>query len=426
MRPAASPRLPGYVVLGVAAGLAALLLGRPEPAVLAAPFLLAVAGALAAARRPELAVSYRLDRDRALEGEEVELSVLVTNLGPRPVARLEVELVLPRGLSEVFGPRREASGLGAGATRTIVRRVRCRRWGGRLLGGVRLRASDHLGLLKWTREDSRALPVRVFPQPEALHRLVRPAETQAHAGNQVSRLQGEGIEFADIRAFVPGDRVRRINWRASARRGAIQVNAMHPERNADVVLFLDTFSGVQGRTGGTLDMAVRAAAALAEKHLGQRDRVGLIGFGGTLRWLQPGMGDRQLYRLVDALLDTEIVLSYAWKGLEVIPPRTLPPQSLVIALSPLLDDRVTAALLDLCGRGRDLVVVELDPAPFIDPGPRETDRLAFRLWAMEREAMRARFRALGATHLRWRHGQPLDPVLAAAAPLRRGARLAAR
>ena len=70
-----------------------------------------------------------------------------------------------------------------------------------------------------------------------------------------------------------------------------------------MVIFLDTFTEVRDAAGGTLDQAVRGAAALIDAHLRQRDRVGLVGFGGTLRWLRPAMGEVQLYRLVDSLID---------------------------------------------------------------------------------------------------------------------------
>ena len=69
----------------------------------------------------------------------------------------------------------------------------------------------------------------------------------------------------------------------------------------------------------------------------------------------------QLYRIVDSLLDTEIVLNYAWKDLDVIPRRTLPPKALVIALTPLLDERAAGALIDLRARGFDLAIVEISP-----------------------------------------------------------------
>ena len=76
----ASPRLRGYAALMAAALMAALITGRPELAVLATPFLLLVAVALAAA---PLAVhgELRLERDRALEGEQLTATLAVVNHG---------------------------------------------------------------------------------------------------------------------------------------------------------------------------------------------------------------------------------------------------------------------------------------------------------------------------------------------------------
>src|SRR5262249_28614082 len=160
-------------------------------------------------------------------------------------------------------------------------------------------------------------------------------------------------------------RPRRINWRASARRGDLWVNELHAERNTDVILFLDSFAEVRAEdeAESTLDRAVRAAAALATHYLRHKDRVGLVGFGGVLNWLRPSTGLVQLYRTVDSLLDREIVLNYAWKALGVIPRRTLPPKALVLALTPLLDERAVGALLDLRARRFDLAIVEISPVP---------------------------------------------------------------
>lgn len=416
-----SNRLPAYLALGGAGLLAGLLFGRPEPVVLAAPLLVAAAVGLALARPPDIDVRVRLDRERALEGEEVDLELTI--LARRRVAWLDVDLDLPRGLAELRRDGRGAISLRAGSTREYRRHVVCRRWGGRLVGHLRLRARDPLGFFSYRQEVRQPLPLRVYPRPEALRRLLRPAETQAFAGNEVSRLKGDGIEFADIRPFVAGDRVRRINWRASARRGELHVNEMRPERNSDVVVFLDTFTELSDASGTSLDLTVRAAAALIDGYLRRRDRVGLVGFGGTLRWLRPAMGERQLYRLIDALIDTQVVLSYAWKGLEVIPRRTLPPKSLIVAFTPLLDERSLGALMDLRGRGYDLSVVELSPLAFVQPGRRETEKLAYRLWVMERAALRGRFLDMGVPVVTWRRGEPLDGVLAAASRLRRDTRL---
>jgi uncharacterized protein (DUF58 family) len=217
--------------------------------------------------------------------------------------------------------------------------------------------------------------------------------------------------------------VRRINWRASARRGGLWVNELHPERNADVVLLLDSFAEARGADEGTLDRAVRAAFALAAEHLRERDRVGLVTFGGILSWLLPGMGARQLYRIVDALLEAEVVVNYAWKGVASIPRRTLPPQSLVICLTPLLDERTAAALLDLRGRGFDLAVVEISPLGLVEPGRRETEALAYRIWRLRREAVRSRLGRAGVPVGTWDDERPLAPAIEEVQSFRRSGRL---
>ena len=417
----ASSRVWAYLALGVAGLLAGLLLGRVEPVVLAAPFVAVLTLGLLAARRPSLSVEFRLDRERAIEGDEVE--GVLTVASDVPVERLEIELGRPPGLRLLDDPSSLVLGLPQGGERELRVRLRCDRWGGYALGRVRLVARDRFGLFRVERIADLRQPLKVYPSAEEVSRLLKPARTQAFAGNQVSRFKGEGIEFADIRAFAPGDVVRRVNWRVTARRGGLHVNEFHLERNADVVIFLDTFTEVRDAAGGTLDQAVRGAAALIEAHLRQRDRVGLVGFGGTLRWLRPAMGEIQLYRLVDSLIDTEIVLSYAWKGLEVIPRRTLPPGSMVIAFSPLLDERTLRALSDLSGRGHDVAVVEVSPAEWLRPGTRETERLAFRLWEMEREALRARFQQMGVAVATWRRGTSLVDSLEEVRGFRRQARL---
>ena len=164
-----------------------------------------------------------------------------------------------------------------------------------------------------------------IPSVGRLRRLVAPLRTRPILGSQVSRERGEGIEFADLRPLMPGDRVRRINWRATSRRRVPYVNVQHPEQSADVVLFLDTFAEAEHAEEGTLDAAVHAAAALASAYLARRDRVALVSFGGVLNWLTASAGTRQLYRIVDALLASDARLSFAWKDVTHLPRGLLPP-----------------------------------------------------------------------------------------------------
>jgi uncharacterized protein (DUF58 family) len=421
VRRRASPRLGAYAGLSALGLIGALVLGLPELVALAAPFALLLAVGLAAAPTPQLDVAVELDRERALEGEEVTVTLDVA--AGTAVERVQVLLTLPHGLDAPTDANPMALTLAVDESRRYEVPVECSRWGGYTPGEVVLRARDRLGLFVFEGVVDRRTPLKVYPRPEQLLDVLRPVETQVFAGNQVARAKGDGIEFADIRPFVPGDRMRRINWRASARRGDIVVNELHPERNTDVVLFLDTFAEARDASGGTLDLTVRAAAALAERYLARKDRVGIVGFGGVLNWLLPASGVVQLYRIVDSLLDTEIVLNYAWKDVDVIPSRTLPPKALVIALSPLLDERAVGALLDLRGRGFDVAVVEVSPVPFAPAGRDAADALAHRLWLHRRAALRFRFERVGVPVVEWRDADALAVPLEEVAAYRRHARL---
>jgi uncharacterized protein (DUF58 family) len=418
---AASPKLGLYALLAGAGLVSALALGRPEPAVVAAPLLLFLAIGLALARDPVLDVDVRLEGDRILEGDEAALEVAIGSA--TAVDELELVVALPRGVRDV-SPGAAGVRLEAGDTHMFGRRLRCDRWGGYRLGDVLLRARDPLHLLVWERHVEGRERLRVYPREERLRQLVRPARTQLGAGNQVSRSRGDGIEFADLRPFMPGDRLRRIHWRASARRGELWVTELHPERNADIVIFLDTFAEARRVDAGTLDLAVRAAATLVRGYLGQRDRVGIVGFGGVLRWLLPGSGAEHGYRIADALLDTDIAFSYAWKGVDVIPPRTIPPGALVLALSPLLDTRTVGALADLAGRGFDLCVVEVSAVPFEQMPHGELGVSLGRLRRLEREKVRLDYQRLGIAVAEWVEGRPLAVPIEGVRRSRRSARRA--
>jgi uncharacterized protein (DUF58 family) len=417
-----SPRLSAYAALAALGLIAALALGRPELVAAAAPFALVLAWGLVLGERPRLELGVGLERGRALEGEELTATIRVRS--ETAVERLELFLSLPHGIELAAGDSPAAIHLPAGAQRDLELRLRCARWGGYVVGRVHVRARDRLGLFVDEGAFEQMHELRVYPREEQLRRLVAPLETQLFVGNAVSRSKGDGIEFADIRPYEPGDRVKRVNWRASARRGQLWVNETHPERNTDVILFLDSFTEARRGDASSLDMAVRAAASLATHYVGRRDRVGLVGFGGVLRWLVPGMGAPHLYRIVESLLDTAIVLNWAWKDIDIIPRRTLPPQALVLALTPLLDDRAVDALADLRARGFDVAVVEVSPVPFAAvPAPSdELASLAYRLWLLRRETLRSRYHQLGIAVAEWRYGVPLQAPLEEVSSFRRFAR----
>ncbi len=430
MNRSASPRLRTFLVLVVVGLIGGLAAGRPELVALAAPFAMLVGAGLAAGHDVALEVGLSSDRERALEGEVVKL-ILDLQTDVR-VGKLDVDLDLPAALTieEVDGVERVRAGgalrvaPGIGEPERLVLSLRCGHWGAHRVGSVRVRGRDALGLFTYSTEFDPALTVKVFPDAPTVRALLRPLETGHGFGDLVSRGKGGGLEYADLRAMQPGDDPRQINWRATARRGETWVNERHPERNSDVVLVVDTLAEPRRGVEVTLDLAVRAAAGLGAAHLRRNDRVGLISFGEPVRWLQPGMGAVQRYRILDTLLESRSHHQMYWRGVSAVPRRSLPAKALVIGLSPLLDDRAISAFADLRGRGFDLAVIEI-PAELFLPAPSGAEeRLVRRVWELQREATRSRFRRHGVATVRWDPGRPFQEALMEVEAFRRNARRA--
>ena len=417
----ASPKLIGYVTIGASLLLLGMLLGRPEPAEIGVAFLAAAVIGIVAAEPPRLSLRSRLDRDSVIEGEPVLLELDL--ISPGPVHWVRVLVPAPPGI-EARSPRTVRTvALQKGVSRALQIPLVPSRWGRFRLGSAMFETHDALGFHTFQSQLEPEDVLRVFPREEVLRRAVRPLGTQTHAGDEVARVKGAGMEFAGVRPFEPGDRVRHINWPVTTRLGKVHVNEFHPQRNADMVIFLDSFSDVGDGRDSTLLMAVRAASAVARHYLRRRDRVGLVSFGGILRWQIPAVGVAQGYRILDALLSTESTFTYTWKGLDVIPSRVLPPKALVVAITPLMDQRSVRALLDLRGRGFDLVVVEVSPVPFAGQAAGELEDVARRLWLLNRERTRYRFWQAGVPVATWSGGDAFAPALEEVGRFRRFARM---
>lgn len=389
-----------------AAGLAlALLIGRPTVAVLAAaPLCLAL---MPSARRAQRAnVVMTLDNERCFETETITARAILTSDEPLTAA---IRLAAPNGVVAVAEPPL----VFAGATSTMSAwELRVDRWGRRSVGPVvaRLYTDD---LLRTSERRSRILPVTVFPAVDMLRQLPLPRSLPSNIGDHVSRATGDGVEFAGARPMVAGDSARRMNWRATARYRRPYITQSYAERASDVVLIVDglTEVGVPGRT--TIDVSVRGAAALARSYLATHDRVGVIALGGVLNWVTRQGGARQLFRVLETLMEVRDFVSVVKPALNRLPRVALPPGALVVMFTPLLDPRSVEVARELRERALPLVLVDvLTTEPMLEPTS-PTSGLALRLWRLERRAMLARLTDLGAHVVNWDGEAPLDPSLGA-------------
>ena len=198
-----------------------------------------------------------------------------------------------------------------------------------------------------------------YPAPAEQRTRVVLRRLPNRLGEHPARVSGEGIEFFGVREYVPGDRQRSINWPASTRRGRLQVNTFAAERSQDVVLLADATSDVGQPGMSALDLALRGAAAAARAYTDARDRVGVITYQwGGASWLVPGLGRRQVYRIIDSMLASDA----GWArgaSFRRLPRAALPPGALVVVFSPLLDQRFVETLRDMRERGFTMLVVDV-------------------------------------------------------------------
>jgi len=271
-------------------------------AVLALDLALAVAAVLDGLRVPH---------PRALAAAR-DLSEPLSAFAPNRVAlelRSAASVPLRLEVADAPPPGFDSSGhrfhlrLPAGGSARVAYQVAPRSRGDFRFGDLGARAFGPWGLAARKWRLALSAPVRVYPDLRDLGRLA--GARDPGAGRHRPGFLPEGQEFEGLRPHLPGDDVRRVDWKATARRGAPVVRELGPERSQTVWLLLDCGRPLAGRLpdGRTrLDGAVDACLALARSAARGGDRVGLLAFGAEFRALvPPRRGSSQLGPVAAAL-----------------------------------------------------------------------------------------------------------------------------
>jgi uncharacterized protein (DUF58 family) len=408
----ASSRLVAYATVGAASLIGALLAGRPALAAFGAPLvLLALVGVCCYRPQALTRTSARLRPEQALAGDRLtlELQVAVTP----PASRVDV-VANVTGPVEVAGhrARRAAWTLTPGDAAAVRVDLASTDWGRVAANAATIRADGPLGLVHRTWTVPLDAVARVLPRPDRLRSLLDPPP-RAASGTHASPARGGGLDFAEVRPLIPGDRLSEVNWRATARRPlgeqGLLVNARHPERTGDVVLLLDTAADDVDERAPWLPRAARAAWALGQAHLQAHDRVGLVTFGGSTSWITAQGGERAAYALLDKLLAARSV-SGANRSLAWLPFRLLPTDAALVAVTPLHAVHVVDALVDLRRRGRRVAALVVDTTDLLPTEPELT--LARRFWALELDRRERMLGRAGIVTTRWLPGEPLAQAIA--------------
>lgn len=288
------------------------------------------------------------------------------------------------------------------------------------------------------------IPADVRSRLKDLRLTARRAIGAQGIGVHHSRSRGAGLEFAQYRAYEPGDELRQIDWKLYARSDRFFVREAERESPLTVWIVLDATASMtqrDGERGTRFDAARRLTACIAELALRQGDRFGLLVLHGDgVRLVSPGNGARQRDQLLLALHG--LTAGGTFPAADKLAPvwERIGAGDLVLALSDGFDEAMIALIERLAAARREVLAIQLLTAEerdfpftgghrFRDPETGEEllgDAVALRADYLARFAdaqrlLDARLDASGIRHARYYTDQPLD------LPLRRlfGARDAA-
>ncbi|MEW1549473.1 DUF58 domain-containing protein [Streptomyces tsukubensis] len=275
-------------------------------------------------------------------GASAEVGLTVTNPSRR-MLRAELRDAWPpsawtTGTGQAVSRHRVS--IPAGERRRVVTALFPSRRGDRRADRVTVRSYGPLGLA--ARQGSHNVPwtVRVLPPFHSRKHLPsRLARLRELDGRTSVLVRGQGTEFDSLRDYVPGDDVRSIDWRATARQSAVAVRTWRPERDRHILVVLDTGRTSAGRVGDVprLDAAMDAALLLTALASRAGDRVDLLAYDRRIRAQVRGRSAKELLpAVVDALagLEPELVETDA-RGLSAAALRSAPRRSLITILTSL-------------------------------------------------------------------------------------------
>lgn len=144
----------------------------------------------------------------------------------------------------------------------------------------------------------------------ALRRKLKELEVKAlrlvdsrFMGEWMTNMRGQGLEFRDLREYVPGDDVRRLDWKATARSGKAQLRCFNEDRQQTIWLVLDLSASM---AGAKARLAQEMLAVLAWAAVKQGDRFGMAGFTDRVEiHRMPARGEAQLWAALEDVLGFE-------------------------------------------------------------------------------------------------------------------------
>ena len=278
---------------------------------LALAYLMAVAAMVAAdyraTPRPSTIEVERINDTKLSLGAENAITLLLSNRGRRPI-HFELRDEYP------YQFKSDAVTLaGAIAPYDIYEaryHVRPLQRGDYRFGDINIRYPSVLGMFIRQARYGAEASVKVYPNVLDVRKydLLARKGLLFELGLRASRVFGVGTEFERLREYSTDDEFRRINWKATARRGKPIAAEYETERSQYIVSVIDTGRLMRPPIGdlAKLDYAINTALLLAYVATLKGDHVGMLTFADDVRtYLAPKRGKGQFYRMLEALYNVQ-------------------------------------------------------------------------------------------------------------------------
>ncbi|WP_297460325.1 DUF58 domain-containing protein [Thermococcus sp.] len=284
-------RLVGYLIWAILVGVALL---SPGMIVLAAVPLTILAVGTLMDPPGDIRVERSLSREKVRQGEEVEVRVRIR--AGRGIGTLVVRDRLPGSVEVVEGSPVGTFFKGRKSLQVEYSyRLRPLRGGAHTLPGSEVIAENPLGTRHFWGIPGEKLRIRVIPGERAGVEMQRPLP------RRVLNRWTRSMEFREIRPYLPGDPMKLINWKATARLGEPLVNELEGEVREAVLFILDSRTlMIPGEGVSPYDVGAALVIALARYLLGNDHHVGLYILGAG-RFLPPATGRERLRGIVEAM-----------------------------------------------------------------------------------------------------------------------------
>jgi uncharacterized protein (DUF58 family) len=323
------------------------------------------------------------------EGDKATAVLKVRNVG-RTLSFVELLDALPQGIEVTQGGNHVFAELKRGETREFAYGFSPSLFGTYTIGPIMVRSLDRFNV----RAEETTLElyddVRVYPEVRYISGFkLHHRNPRNWPGEDITRKAGAGTEFYGIREYLPGESVRRVNWKASSRTDKIMVNQYLNEAGGEVVIVLDaSLSSDVGRPPeSTFVYSVRAAGTISYRLLRDRHRVGLLGMGDRLVRVPPGFGRRQFDRILAGLISVRLGEDWRLGMVSQYASLFFSKTTQVVLVTSLLNPESYSTIVDIGIKGHDVVVIS--PSPLEVDTPKDGDvnalKVAIKLARLERE-----------------------------------------